>query len=136
MLNKLPIINRSNFSVGNKSLFPLLMILFRSHSVELRFVGFGFFLRGAHDSILVMRRRIDRIEFQIIRFRSVDDIVLGASRYHHRNSVTEFMFVAVNYALPLPFLKTEKLIVSSCTSIPISSPGLRLISTNWLCFEV
>lgn len=87
------------------------MILFRSHSVEFCFIGFGFFFRGAHNLIFMMRRRIDCIEFQFLRFRSVDDIVLCTSWDNHCNPVADFIFVAVNYAFSLPGLETEKLVV-------------------------
>ena len=40
-----------------------IQLLFCSHSIEFRFVGFSLFLRGAYDPILVMCRGIDRIEF-------------------------------------------------------------------------
>lgn len=48
---------------------------FTRFSVKFLFLGFSIFFRLVQNSILMMRGRIDRIQLQIFRTGSIEDIV-------------------------------------------------------------
>lgn len=63
-----------------------------------------------NDSILVVRRRIDRIELQIIGLRSIQNIVASTRRYDEGETVMNFILMVVDHARSLALFTTKKLI--------------------------
>ena len=55
-----------------------------------RRLGFGF--RLVHGSIRMLRRRIDRIQFERLGWRGIDHVVVGASRHDHSTPCVDQMF--------------------------------------------
>ena len=59
----------------------------RINSMVFRRLGFGF--RLVHGSIRMLRRRIDRIQFERLGWRGIDHVVVGASRHDHSAPSTD-----------------------------------------------
>lgn len=59
----------------------------------------------------VFRRRIDRIEFQRVRSRHVDNIVTGAGRYDDRVSAGDIIQRSVEQCLPLAGDASDELVM-------------------------
>src|SRR3989344_4512433 len=86
--------------------------LFRRRTVELRLVGYGIGVGRAHDAVLVMRWRIDRVELECLGSRGIDDVVLASGRDNDAIAVADLVFGAVYDDLALAFLETEELIAA------------------------
>lgn len=83
--------------------------LFGSMAVKMLLFCESFYLGSARNAILVLRRTVEHVEFEVDR-AGVDDIVVGTGRHYDPRSIAYFVSDSVNYHLTIPRFEPEELI--------------------------
>jgi len=72
--------------------------------------GHRFFFGMTHYAVLVLRWRVDRVEFELRTLGRIDHIMSGTRRNYDRIPVLDWVFNAVNDHFSFPLLKSEELV--------------------------
>ena len=83
--------------------------LFSRFAIEVLVVGLGILSGMMDDAVPMVRRRIERIEFQW-NTAGIDDIVLRPGRYNYREAGVDRRPNAIENRLTGPFLNTKELV--------------------------
>ena len=94
------------------------------------------FLGVTDYAVSVFRRRVYGVESKVGTFGCVDYIVPSACRDDDTISVLDAVFHTVDDYFSFSGFKSKELIMILMGLFTISSPGVRLINTNWLCLPV